>query len=248
MRAPAGMIFTLIFVGAAVIAGGIASVAGFGIGSILTPVLAARLGTKLAVAAVSIPHLAGTALRFLLIRRHVDRRVLLGFGITSAAGGLAGALLHTRFSSTVLTYVLAGLLVFAGATGITGVASRMGFGRRTAWLAGAVSGVFGGLVGNQGGIRSAALLGFDIQKEAFVATATAIALMVDAARMPVYFITEAHQLAPARTYLLLGTLGVVAGTIAGQRVLTRIPEKVFRRAVSILILALGVALLADPHW
>ncbi len=241
------MLFTLVFFGAAVVGGGIASVAGFGIGSILTPALAARLGTKLAVAAISIPHVTGTFLRFILIRQHVNRRVLLSFGITSAAGGLVGALIHTRFSSTILSYVLGGLLVFAGIMGLTGLVARMRFGRRTAWVAGAASGIFGGLVGNQGGIRSAALMGFDVEKESFVATATAIALMVDAARMPVYFATEAHQLARVSNYVVLGTAGVVLGTIAGQRVLTRIPQALFRRIVSMIILALGIALLINPN-
>ena len=64
--------------------------------------------------------------------------------------------------------------------------SRLHLGRRAAWIAGVLSGFFGGLVGNQGGIRSAALLSFDMQKEAIVATATAVALIVDGARMPVY--------------------------------------------------------------
>ncbi len=233
----------LIFVCAAIAGGAVASVAGFGIGSILTPTLAATLGMKLAVAAVSVPHVVGTALRFVLVRRYVDRRVLLRFGVMSAAGGLAGALLHARFSSVALGYVLGALLVLAGLTGITGVAARMRFGRRTAWAAGAVSGVFGGLVGNQGGIRSAALLGFDVNKESFVATATAIALLVDAARMPVYFVTEGDQLAGVWTYILAGTAAVVVGTLVGQRVLTRIPAHVFRPVVSAIILALGVALL-----
>jgi hypothetical protein len=81
------MIFALVFLIAAVLGGGIASVAGFGIRSILTPTLAAKLGTKLAVAAVSIPHFVGTALRFTLIRRYVNEQVLVGFGIASAVGG-----------------------------------------------------------------------------------------------------------------------------------------------------------------
>jgi uncharacterized protein len=241
------MIFTLIFIVAAVIGGGIASVAGFGIGSILTPTLAAQLGTKLAVAAVSIPHLVGTVLRFALIREHVNKRILIGFGITSAIGGLVGALIHTRFSSIVLSYILGMLLIFAGGTGVTGFASRMRFGRSTAWLAGTASGVFGGLVGNQGGIRSAALLGFDIEKETFVATATAIALIVDAARMPVYFVSEAEQLAEVWNYLVLGTIGVVIGTVLGQRILVKIPETIFRRIVSFVILALGIALTIHPN-
>ena len=75
------MIFALAFLIAAVLGGGIASVAGFWIGSILTPTLATKLGTKLAVAAVSIPHFVGTALRFTLIRRYVNEQVLVGFGL-----------------------------------------------------------------------------------------------------------------------------------------------------------------------
>jgi uncharacterized protein len=75
-------------------AGAIASVTGFGIGSLLTPTLRLRVSTSIAVAAVSIPHVVGTALRFWLRRERVDRRVWLTFGLSSAAGGLTGALPH----------------------------------------------------------------------------------------------------------------------------------------------------------
>src|SRR5437667_3080558 len=109
----------------AVLAGAVASVAGFGIGSILTPLLTWQVGTKLAVAAVSIPHLAGTAVRFWRLRAHIDRRVLLTFGLASAAGGLLGALLHSYAGSPVLAVVLGLLLVFAGVMGLTGLAQRL---------------------------------------------------------------------------------------------------------------------------
>ncbi len=56
---------------------------GFGIGSLLTPVLALQVDTRLAVAAVSIPHLVGTSLRFWLMHGGVDRRVLWSFGLTA---------------------------------------------------------------------------------------------------------------------------------------------------------------------
>src|SRR3954452_9825101 len=170
----------------AIASGAIASVSGFGIGSLLTPLVALHAGTKTAVAAVSIPHLIGTAMRFWHLRHSLDRAILLRFGLTSAAGGLAGALLNASAPSPALTTVLGILLVFAGAAQLTGQAQRWRFHGSVAWIAGALSGFFGGLVGNQGGIRSAALLGFDLKKEQFVATATAIALLVDGSRMPVY--------------------------------------------------------------
>ncbi|HVP43938.1 MAG TPA: sulfite exporter TauE/SafE family protein [Terriglobales bacterium] len=238
--------FHILVLIAAAVAGGIASIAGFGIGSILTPLLATALGTKLAVAVVSVPHLIATALRFVLIRQHMDRRVFLTFGITSGLGGLAGALLHAWLKSVVLSYILGALLVFAGIMGVSGLASRMRFGRTTGWVAGALSGIFGGLVGNQGGIRSAALFGFDVKKESFVATATAIALLVDGFRMPVYAATQFHEIGAQWKLMLLGSAGVVLGTIAGQPLLRRIPERTFRAVVGAIILALGVWMLARP--
>jgi uncharacterized membrane protein YfcA len=237
---------TLLLTFAGIVAGAIAAISGFGIGSILTPLLAAWMGTKLAVALVSIPHFIGTALRFAVIRQHVNRRVLWSFGITSAAGGLIGALLHVWLRSVVLGYVLGGLLVFAGITGLTGLASRMKFGRTAAWIAGALSGMFGGLVGNQGGIRSAALLGFDLKRDEFVATATAIALLVDVFRMPVYAATQFGQMAAQWPMIPVATVGVVVGTLSGKWMLSRIPQNVFRMMVASIVLALGVWMLVHP--
>jgi uncharacterized protein len=237
---------TVLLTLAGIVAGAIAAISGFGIGSILTPLLAAWVGTKLAVALVSIPHFIGTALRFAVIRQHVNRSVLWSFGITSAAGGLIGAVLHVWLRSVVLGYVLGVLLVFAGITGVTGLASRLRFGRRTAWVAGALSGMFGGLVGNQGGIRSAALLGFDLKRDEFVATATAIALLVDVFRMPVYAVSQFGQMATQWPIMAVATVGVVIGTLSGRWMLSRIPQSVFRLMVACIVLALGIWMLVHP--
>lgn len=229
--------------GVGVVAGGIAAVAGFGIGSLLTPLLAVQAGTQLAVAAVAVPHVIGTVQRFWKLRRHIDRRVLLGFGITSAAGGLGGALLHAYASSRILTIVFGLLLVLAAVSELTGWIQRVRWGREAAWVAGALSGALGGLVGNQGGIRSAAMLGFDVPRASFVATATAIALCVDAARLPVYLATQSGAIEAIWPAVLAATAGVVVGTAIGTRVLHVMSERAFRRAVAILLLALGVYML-----
>jgi uncharacterized protein len=230
----------------ALVAGGIASVSGFGIGSLLTPLLALFMPVKLAVAVVSVPHAIGTALRFWLLRKHLDREVLMRFGIASAAGGLAGALLHVWFQSAALGYVLGGLLVFAGLGSLTGLSKRMRFTGGTGWIAGLLSGAFGGLVGNQGGIRSAALMGQGMSKETLVATATAIALLVDIFRMPVYAATQFGEIAAAWPLLACSTAGVLAGTLLGKKLLIHIPEKAYTLSLSLLILALGVWMLFNP--
>ena len=151
--AGADLTFDVVLVVAGIVAGAVAAVTGFGIGSLLTPVLALQVDTRLAVAAVSIPHLIGTSLRFALIHGGVDRRVLWSFGLTSAAGGLAGALLYNEASSRGLTTLFGFLLLFAAISEISGLARRMRFRGWVGWVAGALSGMLGGLVGNQGGIR-----------------------------------------------------------------------------------------------
>ncbi|HEY9450891.1 MAG TPA: sulfite exporter TauE/SafE family protein [Gemmatimonadaceae bacterium] len=204
--------------------------------------MALATGTKVAVAAIAIPHFVATVQRFWMLRRHVDRRVLLGFGIASGVGGLLGALAHGRAESGALTMVFGVLLILAAVSQLTGWMERVRWGRSGAWVAGALSGVLGGLVGNQGGIRSAAMLGFDVPKEAFVATATAVAIFVDVARLPVYLATDWRAMVDVWPFVLVATLGAVAGTALGTRALNRLPQWVFRRVVALLLLLLGIAM------
>jgi uncharacterized protein len=239
------MVFQIILVIVAIIAGSIASLAGFGIGSLLTPLLAFKTGISIAVAGVSIAHLFGTALRFFLIRKFINRRIFISFGLTSAAGGLVGALLHNKFQNVVLTIIFGCLLVIAGVLGLTGLSDKFRFRSPLIWFAGGISGFFGGLVGNQGGIRSAALLGFDLEKNQFVATATGIALMVDAARMPVYLAVQWAQIGQIWQYIALMVIGVLIGTVGGKKIMEKLPEPIFKKTVATIILLIGILVLIE---
>lgn len=232
--------FDLLLFLASIVASAVASVAGFGIGSILTPILALQSDTKLAVAAISIPHFVASVIRFWLIRKHVNKQVLLNFGITSAVGGLVGALLNSNFDSTGLTLIFSVLLIFAGFMGMTGLSQKMRFYGPVAWIAGGLSGGFGGLVGNQGGIRSAALMTFNLSKESLVATATAIGVIVDLARMPVYLWTEHQEMYSSLHWIIVATIGVVAGTAIGIKFLHGVSEVTFRRILGFFIFLLGI--------
>jgi uncharacterized protein len=237
-------LFELILFLVSIVAGAVAGVAGFGIGSLLTPVLATQVPLKLAVAAVSIPHVVATAIRFAMLKAHVDRKLLLTFGSFSAIGGLLGALAHKWASSPVLTIIFGAALLLASFSELTGAARKTKLHGTAAWIAGALSGVLGGLVGNQGGIRSAALLGFQTTRIAFVATATAVALLVDGARMPVYVWLEGRALLGLAVPIAIACAGCVIGTFWGRKLLERMPEAVFRRVIALLILLLGGYMLA----
>lgn len=139
--------------------------------------------------------------------------------------------------------MLGSLLLLAGLSEI--LRRRLPLPQTPFWrlAGGALSGMFGGLVGNQGGIRAAALLGFQLRPRQLVATATASALLVDAARVPIYFLSAGPVIAQTVPVWLTLCGGATLGTLVGVPLLGRIPEPVYRRLVGGLLLVLGMSLL-----
>jgi uncharacterized membrane protein YfcA len=235
--------FTVAVLVVSVFAGATAATVGFGIGSLLTPLLAIPLGTGTAVAAVAVPHVLATAIRCWRLRTYIDRRVMLRFGILSAAGGLAGALLYTHLGRTALTRILGALLLLTATAQLTGWSARWHPRGAFVALLGLGSGFFGGLAGNQGGLRAAALTAFGLSPAAFVATATATGLLVDAARTPVYLWGGTGRLLGAWPLIGTAVVGVVAGTLLGERLLLGLPAQRFGQIVGTAVGVLGTWLL-----
>jgi uncharacterized membrane protein YfcA len=235
--------FLLAILAVSILSGATAAVSGFGIGSMLTPLLAIRYGMSAAVAAVSIPHAIATGVRCWRLRDSIDWAVIRSFGARSAVGGLGGALLYARFESVVLSRILGVLLVATAVAATTDWVRRVYPRGATAHLLGLASGFFGGIAGNQGGLRSGALMAFHLSPVALVATATATGLAVDAARMPVYLATGVRDLVPLAAPIGVATLGVLTGTFLGERLLFGLSPSRFRLLVGGLIGALGVWLL-----
>jgi len=226
----------------AVAGGAVAAVSGFGIGSLLTPFLLISFPAGEAVAIVSVPHAVATTVRLWRLRDDVDRPTFRQFGIASAVGGLTGAALQPVIGSGALTLVLAVLLLGAGTSELARRPVPLPATPFWRLAGGTLSGVFGGLVGNQGGIRSAALLGFQLQTKALVATATASALLVDAARVPIYLWLRGDVIGATVPLWTAGTAGVVVGTFLGVPILGRVPPTLYRQMVGFLLVALGISL------
>ena len=239
------MFFIAVFV-VAILSGATASVVGFGIGSLMTPLLATRFGTATAVALVMLPHAVATAVRCWRLRAHVDRHVLVRFGLLSAAGALAGALLYTRLGPGALTRLLGALLLLTAVAQLTGWASRWQPQGGLVTLFGLLSGFFGGIAGNQGGLRSAALTAFALPPLGLVATATATGLLVDAARAPVYLWHSGPVLLMLWAPIAVATAGVLIGTVLGERLLLGLSPRQFGQTMGAAIGLLGIWLLVMP--
>lgn len=232
--------FTVLVLVAAIGSGATASVVGFGIGSLLTPVIATRFGIDTAIAAVALPHLAGGVLRGWRLRHSVDRQVLLRFGILSAFGGLLGAFFFARLAPTALTFTLGALLIVTATAGLTGWSERWRPHGFMVWILGGLSGLFGGVVGNQGGLRAAALSAFGLKPAVFVATSTVTGVLIDFARTPLYLYNVGDRLADIAGLIGIAMVGVLMGTLVGERLLFGLSPQRFRKVVSMAIGLLGM--------
>lgn len=67
-----------------------------------------------------------------------------------------------------------------------------------------------------------------------------LALTIDT-RIAVAAVSIPHALWP---WMLIATIGVVAGTVLGSKALTRVPDVWFRRVLALLLAVLGIAMLA----
>jgi uncharacterized membrane protein YfcA len=80
-----------------------------------------------------------------------------------------------------------------------------------------------------------------------VATATAVALFVDGARLPVYLATQGDAIARVWPLVSAATIGVVIGTALGMRVLRQIPEPLFRKGIAVVLILLGAYMVLVAH-
>jgi uncharacterized membrane protein YfcA len=175
----------------------------------------------------------------------VDWSILRRFGLLSAAGSLAGALLYTRLSNASLTLTLAALLLATAAATLGDLPSKVRVTGPIAGLLGLLSGVFGGLAGNQGGVRAAALVSFSLPPAAYVATATATAMLVDLVRTPIYIWRAGDELSTMGASIAVATAGVLVGTLAGERILSGLGQRQFRLVIAALVGLLGVWLIVQ---
>jgi uncharacterized protein len=215
-------------------------VSGFGLGTLLLPAFALFLPVPTAVAATAIVHLLNNLLKSSLLQDRADWRTVLAFGLPAVpAAVLGGWLLGEAKAPEVM---VGGLLILFGVLELMPWFQRL---KAPAWampLGGALTGLLGGLTGQQGALRSIFLLRARMAPDRFVATGAMIALLIDLSRLGAYAGTL--SLPRGREWLLVG-VGAAAALGASFLLVRRI-EKVtieaVRTSVAALLLILGAAM------
>lgn len=232
---------------------------GFGLGTLLTPVLAIFFPIDLAIALTGVVHFFNNIFKLFLIGGKADKRVLIRFGIPAVIAAFAGAWLLGQITnlSPLFSYNLSGktievypvkfiiavLLIIFALMDLIPYFSKLQFGKKKLPLGGALSGFFGGLSGNQGALRSAFLIKAGLSKEAFIGTAVVVSTFVDFTRLSVYtgrFTQSGLQ--ENITLIICTTLAAITGAFIGNKLLKKITLKAVQTIVAIMLIIISIAL------
>ena len=251
---------TLAIALAALLASCLTLFSGFGLGTLLMPVVAIFFPLDVAIAMTAMVHFANNIFKLGLLGLNADRGVILRFGVPAIIAALLGALLLARLShlAPLHEYTLAGttyavmpVKLVVGAIIIVFVAlelsptfAALSFDRRLLPLGGCISGFFGGLSGHQGAFRSMFLIKAGIGKEQFIATGVVLAVLVDITRMLVSG-WEATTTQRNVDWFAVGiaTVFAFAGAFIGARLVKKLTIVTLQRIVSVLLVVVGVGLI-----
>jgi uncharacterized protein len=231
---------------------------GFGLGTILMPVIALFFPVTIAVALTALVHLLNNLFKLAVLWPSIAWPIVWRFGVPALLAAIPGAWLLTSLGAipllqyqlfqfdaavTPVKLVIGLLLILFALTEWLDLGRRFNIDTGNLVLGGVLSGFFGGLSGHQGAFRSAFLLQSGLDARAFVACNAAIATLVDLTRLVVYGLNLGLLLQAVNpALLLLSTGAALLGVVLGKRLLGKIQIKLVRNLVGLMLVILGTGL------
>jgi uncharacterized membrane protein YfcA len=244
---------------AAFLASGLTLFSGFGLGTLLLPVMALFFPIDLAIALTAVVHALNNLFKFWLLGRHANRGVAVKFGIPAILSALVGAWLLLWLSEiqplliyqvwgreaqvTPVKLVVAILMTVFALVEMAPEGAPFSLPPRYLPLGGILSGFFGGLSGHQGALRSPFLLKAGLTKESYIATGVVISLMVDIPRIIIYGLSlRGLYLEGNHVLLAAAVLAAFSGAWLGNRLLKKVTLRMVQLLVAAMLLAIAGAL------
>jgi len=232
---------------------------GFGLGSVLMPVIGITVPIHTAIGITAIVHLVVSLFKSVILYKDIHWKTTVQFGAPAAILSIGGAFLlrfivdipdlptydvygitaHPSVLKIVVGCFLLGIVIYD----VIPSFKKKKFTKKYLVLGGAIAGFFGGLTGLQGAIRSAFLMGNSLEPEEYIATSASCSSIIDLARVAVYIptmlLTSWNNVHTSIT-VVAATVAIV-GTIIGFSFLKFVTIKTIRIIVVSLIVVLAVS-------
>ncbi|MBN1807234.1 MAG: sulfite exporter TauE/SafE family protein [Sedimentisphaerales bacterium] len=231
------------------IAGFVGTLTGFGTSTMMVPIMLSFYPFGQTLLFVGIIHMFGNIWKLLFFRKGIRCRLILSFGIPGIATAYLGArLVKLMFdkSPEILLQILGAFLICYVVYLFFKSSFKIKPGLSAGVCGGALSGFLAGFFGIGGAVRGLFLTSFDLPKAVFIATAGAIALVIDTTRLTTYVIDGVRLPHLLLWGLLLFVPVSFLGAKIAKSVVDKIPQEHFRKVVAVFLLIIGIKLLIFP--
>lgn len=205
--------------------------AGFGLSTILTPLVLLLMGPHEAVAVVAVVHGAHNAGKFAALRESVDFEAFRRYGVWLVFGAILGAALQNEVPQKPLLALIGAFLVSLPLLSMSEEWTGYRIPEANDSLGGFGSGFMGGLTGHQGALRAMFLTRRLPDKMAYAATASVLALCVDLSRVPVYLLFRYDEISQHAALTLVLVISALIGVRVGKTWLERLKSEWIHRGV-----------------
>ena len=205
--------------------------AGFGLSTILTPLVLLLMGPHEAVAVVAVVHGAHNAGKFAALRESVDFEAFRRYGVWLVLGAILGAALQNEVPQKPLLALIGAFLVSLPLLSMSEGWTGYRIPEANDSLGGFGSGFMGGLTGHQGALRAMFLTRRLPDKMAYAATASVLALCVDLSRVPVYLLFRYDEMSQHAALTLVLVISALIGVRVGKTWLERLKSEWIHRGV-----------------
>lgn len=216
----------------------IGTISGFGSSVFFVPLAGMLFDFKTTLVLTGILHIFSTASQVYLFRKDIDWKLTLKIGIPSVIFVLFGAYLNDKVELKYAELAMGIFLVAFAVTFFIKQDLKFNPTNFNAITGGAVAGFLAGLIGTGGAIRGATLAAFDLKKNSFVGTSSAIDFAVDFSRTVTY-LYNGYLDKKYIWYVPVLMVLAYAGAWVGKKLLGKIPENIFKKIVLVLIFCIG---------
>lgn len=221
----------------------VSTLTGFGLATIMIPVLLLRYPLAETLLFVAVIHLFGDLWKLWFFRRGIRWKIILPFAALGIPATILGASLVPQIPQDLLGRALGVFLLLYVAVLLRKKSFHIKPKSYSTVIGGGLYGFFAGIFGVSGEIRGAILAAYNLPKAVYLFTNGAIALFIDTTRISTY-LASGIRLATIPAWGLLALLPIsFAGAYLAQSLVDKIPQKRFRSVIAFFLFLAALRLL-----
>jgi len=213
--------------------------AGFGLSTMLTPVVLMLMSPHEAVAVVAVVHGAHNAGKSWSLWENINFQAFKHYGIWLILGAVIGAILQNQVPQKPLLGIIGVFLIILPLLTLSKSWKNYRIPEENDRIGGLGSGFMGGLSGHQGALRAMFLTNKLPDKMTYAATASIFALCVDLSRIPIYLFFRPEGITENWELTIALVLSALIGVRIGKKWLETMKSESIRKGIMIGIIASG---------